>query len=82
MRIGATYQTGLLEFFADQTALAEPAIFKAHLSGSSNYAERPAGPLSDQTGALAGLAQLIDTITVAQSAAHSFPLGALSPLRR
>ena len=30
-RLTATYQAGRLEFFADLTALAEPAVFKAHL---------------------------------------------------
>jgi len=31
-RLTAAYQAGRLQFFADQTVLAEPAAFKAHLA--------------------------------------------------
>jgi len=31
-RLTAAYQAGRLQFFADQTAMAEPAAFKAHLA--------------------------------------------------
>src|ERR1700747_902570 len=49
-RVTAAYQAGRLQFFADQTALAEPAAFKAHLATLRKiewvvYAKRPfAGP--------------------------------------
>ena len=31
-RLSAAYQAGRLQFFADQAALAEPAVFKARLA--------------------------------------------------
>src|SRR5207245_9180614 len=42
------YQAGRLEFFADQAALAEPAVFKAHLAALRKiewvvYAKPPFG---------------------------------------
>src|SRR5207237_4058535 len=42
------YQPGRLEFFADQAALAEPAVFKAHLAALRKidwvvYAKPPFG---------------------------------------
>jgi hypothetical protein len=47
-RLTAAYQTGRLEFFANQAALAEPAVFKAHLRALRNvewvvYAKPPFG---------------------------------------
>src|SRR5205085_6279100 len=49
-RLTAAHQTGRLEFFADQAALAEPAAFKAHLAALRKHewevhAKRPFGDL-------------------------------------
>ncbi len=47
-RLSAAYQAGRLEFFADQAALTEPAVFKAHLAALRKvewvvYAKPPFG---------------------------------------
>jgi hypothetical protein len=47
-RLTAVHQAGRLEFFADHAALAEPAVFKAHLAALRKiewvvYAKPPFG---------------------------------------
>jgi hypothetical protein len=70
----AAYQAGRLAFFADQTALAQPAAFKTHLAAVRKvewvvYAKRPfAGP----DAALAYLSRYTHRVAIANSRLVAF----------
>ena len=73
-RLTAAHQTGRLEFFADQAALAEPAAFKAHLAALRKhewvvYAKRPFG---GPGAVLAYLSRYTHRIAIANSRLLAF----------
>ena len=73
-RLTAAHQTGRLEFFADQAALAEPAAFKAHLAALRKhewvvYAKRPFG---GPGAVLAYLSRYTHRIAIANSRLIAF----------
>jgi hypothetical protein len=73
-RLTAAYQTGRLEFFADQAALAEPAVFKAHLGALRKvewvvYAKPPFG---GSDAVLAYLSRYTHRIAIANSRLVAF----------
>jgi hypothetical protein len=73
-RLTAAHQTGRLEFFADQAALAEPAAFKAHLAALRRYewvvyAKRPFG---GPRAVLAYLSRYTHRIVIANSRLVAF----------
>jgi len=73
-RLTAAYQTGRLEFFANQAALAEPAVFKAHLRALRNvewvvYAKPPFG---GPDAVLAYLSRYTHRIAIANSRLVAF----------
>jgi len=73
-RLTAAYQAGQLEFFADQTALAEPAAFKAWLAALRKvewvvYAKRPFG---GPDAVLAYLSRYTHRIAIANSRLVAF----------
>ena len=73
-RLTAAYQAGRLEFFADQAALAEPAVFKAHLAALRKiewvvYAKPPFG---GPDAVLAYLSRYTHRIAIANSRLVAF----------
>jgi Putative transposase/Transposase zinc-binding domain len=73
-RLTDVYQAGRLQFFADQAALAEPAVFKAHLAALRKakwvvYAKRPFG---GPDAVLAYLSRYTHRIAIANSRLVAF----------
>ena len=73
-RLTAAYQAGRLQFFADQTALAEPAAFQARLAALRKiewvvYAKRPFG---GPNAVLAYLSRYTHRIAIANSRLVAF----------
>ena len=73
-RLTTAYQAGRLEFFADQAALAEPAVFKAHLGALRKvewvvYAKPPFG---GPDAVLAYLSRYTHRIAIANSRLVAF----------
>src|SRR5204863_2033327 len=73
-RLTTAYQAGRLEFFADQAALAEPAVFKAHLGALRKvewvvYAKPPFG---GPDAVLAYLSRYTHRISIANSRLVAF----------
>ena len=73
-RLTAAYQAGRLEFFADQAALAEPAVFKARIAALRKvewvvYAKRPFG---GPDAVLAYLSRYTHRIAIANSRLVAF----------
>jgi Putative transposase/Transposase zinc-binding domain len=73
-RLTAAYQAGRLEFFAEQAALAEPAVFKAHLAALRKiewvvYAKPPFG---GPDAVLAYLSRYTHRIAIANSRLVAF----------
>ena len=73
-RLTAAYQAGCLEFFADQAALAEPAVFKTYLAALRKhewvvYAKRPFG---GPEAVLAYLSRYTHRIAIANSRLVAF----------
>src|SRR5262249_6342664 len=73
-RLTAAYQAGRLEFFAEQAALAEPAVFKAYLGALRKvewvvYAKRPFG---GPGAVLAYLSRYTHRIAIANSRLVAF----------
>jgi hypothetical protein len=73
-RLTAVYQAGRLQFFADQAALAEPAVFKAHLGALRKvewvvYAKPPFG---GPDAVLAYLSRYTHRVAIANSRLVAF----------
>ena len=73
-RLTAAYQTGRLEFFADQAALAEPAVFKAHLGAlrKAEWVVYAKPPFGGPDAVLAYLSRYTHRIAIANSRLVAF----------
>jgi hypothetical protein len=73
-RLTAAYQAGRLEFFADQVALAEPAVFKTHLGAlrKVEWVVYAKPPFSGPDAVLAYLSRYTHRIAIANSRLVAF----------
>jgi hypothetical protein len=73
-RLSAAYQAGRLEFFADQAALAEPAVFKAHLAAlrKVEWVVYATPPFGGPDAVLAYLSRYTHRIAIANSRLVAF----------
>ena len=73
-KLTTAYEAGRLEFFADQTALAGPAVFKAHLGAlrKIDWVVYAKPPLGGPDAVLAYLSRYTHRIAIANSRLVTF----------